>query len=193
VRKAFGNIRLFVDANGAYDLSDIEVFKALDDFDPMMFEQPFPGPMLAELAELQRNVRTPVCLDESLETEDDLRCAIRLGSLKIANIKIQRVGGFKAALAIYEICRQHGIPVWVGTMPELGIGQAQGMALATLPGCIYPTDVEASSRWFTDDIIKPFLEVRDGCLCPPSSPGLGFEVDQAKLDKYMERTHESHA
>ena len=127
VRTSFGDIPLFVDANGAYDLSDIEVFKALDDFGLMMFEQPFPGPMLQELAELQCKVRTPVCLDESLETEDDVRRAIRLGSMKIANIKIQRVGGF-AALAIYEICKEHGIPVWVGTMPELGIGQAQGMA-----------------------------------------------------------------
>jgi o-succinylbenzoate synthase len=179
VRASFGSIPLFVDANGAYDLSDIEIFKALDDFDLMMFEQPFPGVMLHELAELQSKVRTPVCLDESLETPDDLRDAIRLGSLKIANIKIQRVGGFAGALEIYEICRQHSIPVWVGTMPELGIGQVQGMALATLSHCMYPTDVEASLRWFRDDIIKPFLEVKDGCLIPAA-----FDVDQTKLDKY---------
>ena len=162
VRSTFGDIPLFVDANGAYDLSDIEVFKALDDFGLMMFEQPFPGPMLQELAQLQCKVRTPVCLDESLESEADVRRAIELGSMKIANIKIQRVGGFGPALAIYEICKEHGIPVWVGTMPELGIGQAQGMALATLSHCVYPTDVEASLRWFRDDIIHPYLEVRDG-------------------------------
>ncbi|MBK5292952.1 MAG: o-succinylbenzoate synthase [Acidobacteriia bacterium] len=184
VRAAFGNIPLFVDANGAYDLTDIEVFRALDDFGLMMFEQPFAGGMLAELAELQNKVRTPVCLDESLETEDDLRRAISLGSLKIANIKIQRVGGFGHALSIYEICREHGIPVWIGTMPELGIGQAQGMALGTLSHCKFPTDVEASSRWFRDDIITPWLEVKDGCLHPNTSPGLGFEVDQAKVDLY---------
>ena len=184
VRKAFGDIPLFVDANGAYDLTDLAVFQRLDEFDLLMFEQPFAGHMLAELAQLQRKVRTPVCLDESLESEADLRGAIKLGSLKIANIKIQRVGGFGHALAIYEICRQHGIPVWIGTMPELGIGQAQGMALGTLSHCSYPTDVEASSRWFQDDIIKPWLEVRNGCLHPPKSPGLGFEVDQAKLDLY---------
>jgi O-succinylbenzoate synthase len=179
VRNRFGAIPLFVDANGAYGLSDIEVFKALDDFDLMMFEQPFPGSMLAELAELQSRVRTPVCLDESLETPDDLRRAISLGSLKIANIKIQRVGGFTNALTIYEICREHGIPVWVGTMPELGIGQAQGIAFATLHHCVYPTDVEASLRWFRDDIIQPLIEVEDGCLHPTS-----FEVDQLKLDTY---------
>jgi o-succinylbenzoate synthase len=184
VRASFGNIPLFVDANGAYDLSDIDVFKQLDEFDLMMFEQPFPGPMLRELAELQKQVRTPVCLDESLESEDHLRCAIAFGSLKIANIKIQRVGGFGPALGIYEMCRRHDIPVWIGTMPELGIGQAQGMALGTLSHCKYPTDVEASLRWFRDDIIEPVLEVKDGCLHPPNSPGLGFDVNPAKLEKY---------
>jgi O-succinylbenzoate synthase len=179
VRQSFGDIPLFVDANGAYDLSDIEIFKTLDDFNLMMFEQPFPGNMLEELAELQRTVRTPVCLDESLETVDDLRRAISLGSLKIANIKIQRVGGFTNALAIYEICREHGIPVWVGTMPELGIGQLQGIALATLDHCSFPTDVEASLRWFRDDIVKPFIEVENGCIRP-----INIAVDEAKLEKY---------
>jgi o-succinylbenzoate synthase len=184
VRQSFGNIPLFVDANGAYEISDIAVFQALDDFDLMMFEQPFPGSRLPELAELQAKVRTPVCLDESLETEKDLRRAIALGSLKIANIKIQRVGGFSHALSIYEICRAHEIPVWVGTMPELGIGQAQGMALATLSHCLFPTDVEASARWFTDDIISPFLEVKDGCFHPADTPGLGFTVSEEKIKRY---------
>lgn len=184
VRGAFGDIPLFVDANGAYDLSDVEVFKVLDDFGLLMFEQPFAGGMLSELAQLQKKVITPICLDESLETEQNLHEAIALGSLKIANIKIQRVGGFTPALAIYETCRRNGIPVWIGTMPELGIGQAQGMHLATLEYCQYPTDVEASLRWFCDDIITPFLEVKDGCLYPPPGAGLGFEVREAKLQKY---------
>jgi O-succinylbenzoate synthase len=184
VRAAFGGIPLFVDANGAYDPSDIEVFKALDDFELMMFEQPFPGGMLRELAELQSQVQTPICLDESLETEDNVRDAIALGSFRIANIKIQRVGGFGPALAIYDLCRRNRIPVWIGTMPELGIGQAQGMHLATLDHCRYPTDVEASLRWFRDDIIVPLLEVNDGCLHLPRAAGLGVEVSQAKLDRF---------
>jgi O-succinylbenzoate synthase len=184
VREAFGDIPLFVDANGAYDLTDVEVFKRLDDFGLLMFEQPFPGPMFEELAELQKQVRTPICLDESLETPNDVLRAISLGSMRIANIKIQRVGGFRAALTIHDLCKERGVPVWVGTMPELGIGQAQAMHLATLPNCLYPTDVEASLRWFRDDIISPLLEVRDGCLYPPSRPGLGFDVDEAKLRQY---------
>ena len=185
VRAAFGDIPLFVDANGAYRLADLDVFKALDEFGLLMFEQPFAGGMLGESAELQRQVATPVCLDESLETVDDLRRAIALGSLQIANIKIQRVGGFSNALTIYEVCRRHDIPVWVGTMPELGVGCAQGLALATMSHCSYPTDVEASLRWFRDDIIAPLLEVRDGYLQPLPDPGLGFAVDRAKLDRYL--------
>jgi O-succinylbenzoate synthase len=188
VRETFGDIPLFGDANGAYDMSDVDTFRALDDFGLMMFEQPFPGPMLEELARLQEQVRTPVCLDESLETEQNLLRAIDLGSIRIANIKIQRVGGFTRALSMYELCRQNLIPVWVGTMPELGIGQAQGVALATLRDCTYPTDVEASLRWFEDDIVDPLLEVRDGCLNFSDSAGLGFNVDDSKVRKYKSKS-----
>ncbi|MEP7365627.1 MAG: o-succinylbenzoate synthase, partial [Acidobacteriota bacterium] len=184
VRDAFGDIPLFVDANGAYDLTDVEVFKTLDEFGLMMFEQPFAGTRLAESAELQRKVRTPICLDESLESVHDLKHAIAMDSFKIANIKIQRVGGFSNALAIYEVCRENGIPVWVGTMPELGVGCAQGIALATLSHCTFPTDVEASLRWFRDDIVTPLLEVTDGHLQPSSAPGLGYEINEAKLEQY---------
>jgi O-succinylbenzoate synthase len=184
-RRAFGNIPLFVDANGAYSLRDVAVFHALDDFDLMMFEQPFPGPCLPELAELQRQVRTPVCLDESLESAAQLRLAIKLGSLRIANFKIQRVGGFQHALEMYRICQEHAIPAWVGTMPELGIGQAQGAALASLSGFVYPTDVEASDRWFRGDIIDPLIQVRNGLIELPASPGLGYNIDQAKIRNYQ--------
>jgi o-succinylbenzoate synthase len=184
VREAFGDIPLYVDANGAYDLSDLETFRRLDEFDLMMFEQPFAGASLQDLATLQSQVRTPVCLDESLESVADTEEAIRLGSFQIGNIKIQRVGGFGNAIRVHDVCQAAGIPVWIGTMPELGIGCVQGLHLATLPNCKFPTDVEASTRWFQDDIIAPFLEVRDGILNLSDKPGLGFAVDEGKLDKY---------
>ncbi len=184
-RKAFGDIPLFVDANGAYTPRDVDVFRALDEFELMMFEQPFPASFLEESAELQRQVRTPICLDESLSSVDQLRLAIELGSLRIANFKIQRIGGFQHALEMDQICREHGIPAWVGTMPELGIGQAQGAALAALENFVYPTDVEASGRWFRDDIISPFIEVRNGCIELPASSGLAYAVDSAKIRKYQ--------
>jgi O-succinylbenzoate synthase len=183
-RQAFGDIPLFVDANGAYSLHDADVFRTLDEFGLMMFEQPFPGDALEDLAELQRCVQTPICLDESLETPTLLDRAIALGSLRIANFKIQRVGGFYRALQMYEICRVHDIPAWVGTMPELGIGQVQGAALASLDGFVYPTDVEAGARWFCDDIITPPLEVHDGFIDLPGGAGLGYSVDDVKLAKY---------
>jgi o-succinylbenzoate synthase len=184
-RKEFGDIPLFVDANGAYTLRDLDVFRELDEFGLMMFEQPFPASFLEELAELQRHVQTPICLDESLHSADQLRLAIELGSLRIANFKIQRVGGFYHALEMDRICREHGIPAWVGTMPELGIGQAQGAALASLANFVYPTDVEASDRWFQDDIVSPFIRVRNGSIELPECPGLGYALDAAKVQNYQ--------
>ena len=185
VREEFGDIPLFVDANGAYTLRDVDVFRELDEFGLMMFEQPFPGSFLEELAELQRRVQTPICLDESLHSADQLRLAIELGSFRIANFKIQRVGGIYHALEMDQICREHGIPAWVGTMPELGIGQVQGAALASLENFRYPSDVEASDRWFQDDIISPLIEVQDGMIALPESPGLGYNVDSAKVESYQ--------
>lgn len=183
-RKEFSQIPISVDANGAYTLADREVFHALDDLNLMMFEQPFAGPRLVETAELQRQVRTPVCLDESLDSVHQLRTAIELGSFRIANFKIQRVGGFQRALEMDAICRENGIPAWAGTMPELGIGQAQGAALASLNNFVFPTDVESSNRWFLDDIIMPFVEVDEGRIKLPDTPGLGYGVNQSSLEKY---------
>jgi len=183
-REAFGDIPLFVDANGAYGPEHTEIFRRLDDFGLMMYEQPFPGDSLEALADLQCAVTTPICLDESLEDPARLNRAIELGSLRIANFKIQRIGGLSKALEMDAICRRCGIPAWVGTMPELGIGQAQGAALASLPNFCFPTDVEASARWFRDDLITPWLEVRDGMLALPEQPGIGYAVSSEALDRY---------
>lgn len=183
-RKAFGNIPMMVDANGAYTIEHASVFQELDQFGLMMYEQPFAGHMLEDLAKLQTMVRTPVCLDESLEGVAEVKRAIELNALRIANIKIQRVGGLRNALRVHEMCRAAGLDIWVGTMPELGIGCVQGAALATLEGCNYPTDVESSLRWFTDDIVDPMITVSGGLLHAPETPGLGYRVDAAKLARY---------
>jgi o-succinylbenzoate synthase len=191
VRTAFGDdLPLMVDANGDYTLEDADVFRRLDEFNLMMIEQPLAGSMLEESAELQRQLRTPICLDESLEDLAAMQRAISLGSLRIANIKIQRVGGFGNARRIYDLCRAHNLGIWIGTMPELGIGQAQGAALSALPGCSFPTDVEASARWFCDDIIDPWLEIEGGMIAMPMAAGLGYRVDPDKLARYkvQERT-----
>jgi len=183
-RKEFGNIPMYVDANGAYSRVDIDLFRRMDEFQLMMYEQPFAASALEESAELQRRVQTPVCLDESLEDIEQLRLAHRLGSFQIANFKIQRVGGFQRCLEMDAFCREQGIPAWAGTMPELGIGQAQGAALASLANFQFPTDVEASDRWFRDDIIEPFIRVENGHISLPTSPGLGYSISPAKLERY---------
>lgn len=178
VRGWLGDFPLFVDANADYGREHFDVFRELDRFGLMMFEQPLAKEDLEASAELQRQVRTPVCLDEGVESLDDARRAIALGACRIVNIKLQRVGGYLEALRIVEECQAHGVPVWMGTMPELGIGSAQALALAAHPAFVFPTDVEPSARWYTDDIVKPDIVLRDGCL-----DGV-FEVDEDKLARY---------
>jgi len=172
VRQEFGGIPLMTDANAAYTLADAGVYERLDDFGLLMFEQPLAGAALEDSAALQARLRTPICLDESLESLDDLERAFALGSFRIANIKIQRVGGLRNALRVYRRCLELGLGVWIGTMPELGIGCWHGAALAALGGCNYPTDVEASLRWFRDDIIRPMIEVRGGEITLGAAPSI---------------------
>lgn len=183
-RKAFGAMPMFVDANGAYTRKDVHIFEELDQFGLMMYEQPYPGEMLQELAELQARVKTPICLDESLDSVAALEKAASLSSGRIANIKIQRVGGLYHARRMHDAALRLGIPCWMGTMPELGLGSAQAAALASLDNCVFPTDVESSSRWFTGDIVTPPLEVRDGMieLCD-------WKVDFQKVEQYAITTY----
>ncbi|MBI2690314.1 MAG: o-succinylbenzoate synthase [Acidobacteria bacterium] len=185
VRGRFGDVPLMTDANASYALSDLPVYRELDEYGLKMFEQPLAGPAFEDSAILQRSIDTPICLDESLETFADLERAAELKSFRIANIKIQRVGGFRNALKLYHRCRELGLSIWIGTMPELGIGQAQGAALSALDGCDYPTDVESSLRWFRDDIVTPYVEVRDGLIRLPNQPGLGYAIPEDKLQRYL--------
>ncbi len=187
VRKAFGTIKLMVDANCAYSRSDIGHLKMLDDFDLLMIEQPLPKDDLEGHAELQEALKTPLCLDEGAKDVPTIERAIRLGSCRIVNIKIQRAGGLKHGVSMHDVCARAGIPVWGGTMPELGIGGAQTVHLATLSNFGFPTDVESSLRWFVDDIVDPLIEVRDGRITIPSGIGNCFQLNQTKLRKYLVR------
>ncbi|MDR3635502.1 MAG: o-succinylbenzoate synthase [Isosphaeraceae bacterium] len=192
VRQHFGDeLPLMVDANGAYTREDIGLFRQLDALDLLMFEQPMAANDLDGLAALQAAVTTPVCLDETADTLEHTADALRRGAGRIVNIKIQRAGGFGPALAMHDLCQAHGAACWVGTMPELGIGQAQGIHLATLANCKYPTDIEPSARWFVDDYVVPRLELTGpGLFSVPTRPGLGFQVDPAKLRRYQVRQRE---
>jgi o-succinylbenzoate synthase len=184
VREWLPDFPLFVDANADYTPADFAIFEELDRYGLMMFEQPLAKIDLEGAARLQRRVRTPVCLDEGAGTSADVERALAMGAARVINIKLQRVGGYLEALRIIEICERYGVPVWMGTMPELGIGSAQALVLAAHPACGFPTDVEPSNRWYTDDILKPELRLTGGTLNVPDSPGLGFDIDCEKLARY---------
>ena len=182
VRERFGGIPLMVDANSAYRFEDAGIFEEFDRFGLLMIEQPLARRALEEHAELQRRLRTPICLDESAEDLAAVREIIRLKSARILNIKVQRMGGLGPAKLAHDLAQAAGIPCWLGTMPELGIASAQGLHLATLPNFRCPTDVEASARWFVDDIIAPPIEVsREGLIEIPKGPGMGYRVATEKL------------
>jgi len=187
VRGEFGRIPLMVDANCAYGRADLDHLQALDDFELMMIEQPLPTDDLEGHAKLQATMKTPICLDESAKDTTAVRKAIELRSCGIINIKIQRVGGLKNAVEMHDICRAAGVPVWAGTMPELGVGSAQSVHLATLENFGFPTDVESCLRWFIDDIIDPFIEVQNGAIEIPEGIGNCYRVDNRKMNKYKVR------
>lgn len=178
-----GNFPMFVDANADYTLEDIPTFQQLDRSGLMMFEQPMAKDDLEVSAQLQSSVNTPVCHDESAESVDAVLRALALRSCRIVNIKLQRVGGYLEALRIIEVCQQHGVPVWMGTMPELGVGSAQALVLAAHPACRFPTDVEPSTRWYVDDILREPLVLRNRSLYLPAGPGIGFTVSRDKLER----------
>jgi len=144
-----------------------------------MLEQPLEHDDLIDHAALRRGLSTPICLDESITGARAARQALELGSCDIVNLKVGRVGGYSQALAIHEICRSSGVPLWCGGMLESGVGRAHNIALASLPGFTLPGDISASRRYFARDIIVPEVEVSpEGMVEVPLAPGLGFEIDR---------------
>ncbi len=187
VRRRHPTILLSVDANSAYTLEDLDHLKALDDFGLLMIEQPLDHDDLLDHARLQLELKTPICLDESLTNLRRAEQALNLGSCRLINIKIGRVGGYSQALAIHDLCYQRGIPVWCGGMLESGIGRAHNLALASLPGFTLPGDISASSRYFDRDVIVPEVMVApDGTVEVPRGRGLGFEVDVGYIERRTE-------
>lgn len=184
VRKHFPDVQLMADANSAYRLQDIELLKQLDEFDLMMIEQPLASDDIIDHATLQRELKTPVCLDESIHSYEDARKAIDLGSCKIINIKIGRVGGLTESKKIHDLCQERGIPVWCGGMLESGIGRAHNIALTTLSNFVMPGDTAASSRYWEKDLIEPEVTVDNGIIRVPEKPGLGYEPDLEAIKQF---------
>jgi o-succinylbenzoate synthase len=182
VRERFGDdVLLQVDANTAYTIGDARHLAQLDAFGLLLIEQPLDEEDVLGHADLARQVRTPICLDESITSAHAAADAIRLGACAIVNIKAGRVGGYLEARRIHDVCRAHGVPVWCGGMLETGLGRAANVALAALPGFTLPGDTSGSDRYYRTDITAPFV-LRDGHLPVPTGPGIGVEPLAAELD-----------
>ena len=182
---------LMADANSAYGLEDADHLAELDEFGLVMIEQPLHRDDLVRHAELQRRLRTPLCLDESIT--DVARCEdmIALRSGKIVNIKPGRVGGFSVARRIHDLCMAHGIPVWCGGMLESGIGRAYNIALASLPNFTLPGDLSPSARYWARDIVNPEWTMdAEGMVAVPRGPSIGIEVDRERILSLTVRSEE---
>jgi o-succinylbenzoate synthase len=188
LRERWPRIHLMVDANSAFTLADAPLLKRLDEFYLMMIEQPLSWDDIYQHAELQKQLQTPICLDESIHSLSNAEMALELGACKIINIKMGRVGGLEVARRIEKLCRGKSVPVWCGGMLESGIGRAQNIALSSLPGFVLPGDVSASKRYWTEDIITPEVEVSaKGTIRVPAGPGIGYEPRMDRIEKLTKR------
>jgi len=187
VRSRWPDVALTADANSAYCLDDAETLKQLDQFNLAMIEQPLAHDDLIEHAKLQEQLQTPICLDESILSVRHARHALELGACRIINIKVSRLGGLGPARKVHDFCLKRKLPVWCGGMNEFGVGRAANIAIASLPGFTLPGDVCGFDKDYGDDIVSPYICARDGAIEVPCRPGLGYEIDQAKLDKYTVR------
>lgn len=190
VRKHFPDTPIMADANSAYTLDDIDHLRKLDDLNLMMIEQPLAHDDIVDHAKLQSVLETPICLDESIHSLEDARKAVELGSCKIINIKIGRVGGLTEAKKIHDYCKEKGISVWCGGMLEAGVGRAHNIALTTLSQFNLPGDTAGSRRYWKKDIIEPEVVVKDGVIQVPEKPGIGYDIDEQAFQQYTVETKE---
>lgn len=184
LREKFPDVPLMADANSSYSLEDIDILQQLDAFNLMMIEQPLGTDDIIDHMKLQKKLKTPICLDESICSFDDARKAIELGSCGVINIKIGRVGGLSQAKKIHDYCQQHSIPVWCGGMLEAGIGRAHNIALTSLSNFVLPGDTAGSSHYWEQDIISPEVIVEDGFIQVPQTVGTGFTPNITIIDKF---------
>jgi len=185
VRAKFPEILLMADANSAYTLEDAATLAQLNELNLMMIEQPLGYDDIVDHAELQAQIKTPICLDESIHSLDDVRKAFKLNNRVIINLKIGRVGGLTESKKIHDFCFENNIPLWCGGMLEAGVGRAHNIAITSLPGFNLPGDTAASSRYWEEDIIDPEVMVTDGYITLSEKPGIGYEVNLEKVSKHL--------
>jgi O-succinylbenzoate synthase len=185
IRRNYPDLPIMADANSSYTLKDIDRIKALDEFNLLMIEQPLAHDDIIEHALLQKEINTPICLDESIVTFEDARKAVEFGSCKVINIKVGRVGGLSEAIRIHDYCYDSGIPVWCGGMIEFGISRAHNIALASLPGFTIAGDISASNRFWDEDIITPEVTVENGFINVPMEAGIGFKLNKKRFQETL--------
>jgi o-succinylbenzoate synthase len=186
IRDRWPDIELSADANAAYRFeTHAKLLQSLDRFSLSMLEQPLDFDDFVDHAALQDSMKTPICLDESIQSLNDARTAITLGSCQVINIKPSRVGGIVEALKIHDYSAAHGVSVWCGGMLETGVGRAFNLALASKSNFRHPADMSPLKSFYKDDITDPPLMLKsNGCMDVPDEPGMGFRVNDNKLQKY---------
>jgi len=188
IRSRWADITLSCDANSAYTLDQTEHLRKFDQFNLLMIEQPLWNDEIYYHARLQKELRTAICLDESIVSARSAAFALDIGACRIINMKVGRVGGFSEALAIHDLCQAHNIPMWCGGMLETGIGRGQNIALSTLSNFSLPGDVSASKRYWKEDIIEPEVEVSSqGMITINDNPGTGYRVKPELIEKLTVR------
>nr|WP_052504620.1 o-succinylbenzoate synthase [Rossellomorea aquimaris] len=183
LRDHFPSVSLLADANSAYTLEDKARLKTLDEFGLEMIEQPLGVDDLVEHSLLQKELSTPICLDESIVTPHDMKSAIHLNSCGVVNIKLGRVGGYTSALEIYRLCQENSIKVWCGGMIEFGVSRAHNLALATLKGFSIPGDISSSSKYWEEDIITSPIVVKNGVADRLAGQGIGVALNRKRLSE----------
>jgi len=188
IRSRWPNILLSCDANSAYRLSEVEHLRKFDQFNLLMMEQPLWNDDIYFHGRLQKQLKTKICLDESIRNARDAEAAIELGACGIINIKVGRVGGFTEAKSVHDVCQAHNLPVWCGGMLESGVGRVHNVALSTLENFRLPGDVSASKRYWKEDIIEPEVEVSpQGTIAIKDEPGTGYRVREDLIEKLTVR------
>jgi o-succinylbenzoate synthase len=188
VRSRWPDILLSCDANSAYTLDQVEHLRKFDQFNLLMVEQPLWNDDIYNHARLQRELRTAICLDESIENARNAAQAVEIGACRIINIKVGRVGGLSEAVAVHNVCANHNVPVWCGGMLESGVGRAHNVALSTLENFRLPGDVSASKRYWKEDIIEPEVQVTEqGTIIVRDEPGTGYQVREDLIEKLAVR------
>ncbi len=187
VRAALPDIELTVDANSAYRLNDAPRLRELDDFDLTYIEQPLAFDDLIDHAELQSQLDTAICLDESVHSPDDARKGLAIGAGRVINIKTGRVRGHLAARMVHDVAKAFGAPVWCGGMLESGVGRAHCLHISTLDNFTLPGDTSSASRYWNEDIVQEPLEAENGVQSLPTGPGTGVTLKRDLVERITTR------